>query len=365
MKENIKKIWIVAAGSGGHIFPGLAIARELKARVPDLEIVFFGTKDRLEEKIIPKYSYPIVFLRAKQWKGRGILDRVFSIWELIKSTFQVWKLIPVEKPNALISVGGYVSMPLGLACWLRRVPLFLVEPNIRAGIANKILSRMAMRAFTVQGSDALQKFHCPTEDTGNPVLGYFKVNPIRKEAKNLLILGGSQGARILCHVGLNAFSRLKNRGLVLNLILQSGDKNLEDALEIKKNLKLGEECQILPFMDDMASKLEWADVVIARAGAMTLSELSLAQVPSILVPFPQAADDHQRVNARMLVQGGAALMVDEKEKDFEKKLEDQIFSLLGVSDSFERRSAIAQQLATFARPGADKKIASEILSGLC
>lgn len=357
-------IWIVAAGTGGHIFPGIAIAKEIKEKIPQAEITFFGTKDRLEEKLIPKNGFPITFLQAKQWKGKGWLDRLASLWSLVKSTFSVWKLIPEKKPMALISVGGYVSMPLGIACWLRRVPLFLVEPNIRAGISNCVLSRLAVKAFTVKGSDALKKFYCPTLETGNPVLGKFTANPIRKEAKNLLILGGSQGARVLCHVGLNAFSRLVNRGVQLNLILQSGEKNLEDALEVKKSLKLDAHCEVLPFIHDIANKLEWADIVVARAGAMTLTELSLTQIPSILVPFPHAADDHQRVNAALWAEAGAAILVDEKEKEFEKKLEDQIYLLAFAKNSYEHRKKMSQNLGAFARPDATQKIVSEILTHL-
>ena len=183
-----KKIWIVAAGTGGHIFPGLAIAKKMQEIAPQTRITFIGTKDRLEEKIVPKHGFEIKFLTAKQWKGKGVLARLSSLMALIKSTYLVWKMIPKEKPTALISVGGYVSMPVGIACWLRSKPIFLLEPNIRAGIANCVLSRFARRAFTVMGSDALKKFHCPTEESGNPVLGSFNVNPIRTEAKNLLIL---------------------------------------------------------------------------------------------------------------------------------------------------------------------------------
>jgi UDP-N-acetylglucosamine--N-acetylmuramyl-(pentapeptide) pyrophosphoryl-undecaprenol N-acetylglucosamine transferase len=196
------------------------------------------------------------------------------------------------------------------------------------------------------------------------VLGHFEANPIRKEAKNLLILGGSQGARVLCHVGLDAFTRLKNRGMNIQIFLQSGDKNLEDALELKKTLKLGDECEVSSFVDDMPQKLQWADVVIARAGAMTLTELSLTRVPNILVPYPHAADDHQRVNARLLASAGAALLVDEKEKDFEKKLEDQLFLLVGAPNSYEHRKKISENLGSFARPDAAQKIVSEIFAQL-
>jgi len=359
-----KNIWIVAAGTGGHIFPGLAVARKIQDLEPSARITFFGTKDRLEEKIVPRHGFEIKFLSAKQWKGRGLWDRVSSIFSLVRSTYNIWRLIPQERPTALISVGGYVSMPVGLACWLKSVPIFLLEPNIRAGISNCVLSRFARKAFTVAGSDALTKFHCPTEETGNPVWGVFKANTIRHEAKNLLILGGSQGARILCHVGLNAFSRLKNRGVELNLFLQSGDKNLEDAMELKKSLKLGDDCEVSAFVEDMPKRLEWADVVIARAGAMTLTELSLTQIPSILVPFPQAADDHQRVNARLWAVAGAAVLVDEKEKDFEKKLEDELHQLIGAANSYEHRKKMSENLGSFARPNAAQKIVSEILAEL-
>jgi UDP-N-acetylglucosamine--N-acetylmuramyl-(pentapeptide) pyrophosphoryl-undecaprenol N-acetylglucosamine transferase len=361
-KQN--KIWIVAAGTGGHIFPGIAIAKELKIRHSSLEVEFFGTKDRLEEKLIPKHGFAITFLNAKQWKGKGFLYRFASLLALFESLFLIFKKIAKDKPQCLISVGGYVSMPVGLACWLRGIPLFLVEPNIRAGISNKILSQFALKAFTIPGSDALEKFKCPTLDTGNPVMGSFELNPLRKEAQNILILGGSQGAKVLCLVGLRVFKRLQEKGFSFRLLLQSGEKNLEESLQLKKDLGLRDECDVQPFFHDVPQKLAWADLVIARAGAMTLTELSLSCVPSILVPFPAAADDHQRVNARILESAGAVRVVDEKEKDFECLLESSLIQLLSSPESHSERSFLAKNMYKFARPQATQRIVSEILNSL-
>ena len=362
--KNKNKIWIVAAGTGGHIFPGVALAKEFKLRDPNLEIEFFGTKDRLEEKLIPKHGFPITFLKAKQWKGKNFLHRIGSVAALFESLVLLFKKTVKEKPLCLISVGGYVSMPVGLACWLRGIPVFLVEPNIRAGISNKILSQFAYKAFTIPGSDALQKFKCSTLDTGNPVMGRVELNPIRKEAQNILILGGSQGAKILCSVGLKVFKRLQEKGFSFRLLLQSGEKNLEESLTLKKQLGLGDECEVQPFFHDVPEKLKWADVIIARAGAMTLTELSLTCVPSILVPFPAAADDHQRVNARILESDGAVRVVDEKEKDFENLLEINLIELLSSSQGHNARSLLAKNMNKFARPQATQRIASEILNSL-
>jgi len=362
--KNRNKIWIVAAGTGGHIFPGIAIAKELKAKHPSLEIEFFGTKDRLEEKLVPKHGFAITFLNAKQWKGKSFLHRFASIFALFESLVLLFKKAADEKPLCLISVGGYVSMPVGLACWLRGIPLFLVEPNIRAGISNKILSQFALKAFTIPGSDALGNFKCQTLDTGNPVMGSFELNYLRKEAKNILILGGSQGARILCSVGLKVFKSLKEKGFHFNLLLQSGEKNLEESIEIKKQLGLGDECTVQPFFHDVPEKLLWADIVIARAGAMTLTELSLSCVPSILVPFPAAADDHQRVNARILEKAGAVRVIDEKENDFESLLEINLIQLLSSPESHRERTVLAKNMNKFARPQATQRIVSEILNSL-
>jgi len=360
--ESAKKIWIVAAGTGGHIFPGLSIAAEIKKREARTQILFFGTKDRLEEKIIPKHGHQIQFLNAKQWKGRGLVTRVEALWALLKSCVFVFKLINKDRPDFLISIGGYVSMPVGLACWLRNVPLYLVEPNICAGIANRLLSYFAVKAFTIPGSDALDKFFCKTYDTGNPVLGDFTATEIRREAKKLLILGGSQGARILCHIGLSVFSRLKARGVKCELLLQSGDKNLEDANEIKKSLKLGDDCEIRPFIENVSRELSLADVVIARAGAMTITELTLTQVPTIFVPFPAAADDHQRVNAKVLLDAGAARMVDEKQKGFEQNLENELYELMAGEKSYEKRLFLSNGMKSLARPHSAQLIVDKIFS---
>ena len=256
-----------------------------------------------------------------------------------------------------------VAMPMGLACWILGIPIFLVEPNIRAGMANKILSQFAEKAFSVPESDARIKFKCTTLETGNPVVGKFSANEIRKTAQNILVLGGSQGARILCDVTLRIFSKLITHGFRGKLLLQSGEKNLEDAMQLKQTLKLGAECEVAPFILDMAAKLAWADVVIARAGAMTLTEVALAQVPSLLIPFPSAADDHQRVNAKILADRNAAIVVEEKDKAFEANLEQALWSLVNAS-SYSHRKILAQHLGRFAKPQAAREIVSEILISL-
>jgi UDP-N-acetylglucosamine--N-acetylmuramyl-(pentapeptide) pyrophosphoryl-undecaprenol N-acetylglucosamine transferase len=364
-KEKKSKFWVVAAGTGGHIFPGLSVAKELEKQNPQLEAIFFGTRDRLEDKIIPKHGYPLIHLKAKQWKGRGILERIRSLWNVLKTTCFIWKLAKEQKPKFLLSVGGYVSVPVALGAIFRRVPYFILEPNIKAGIANKLLSRFAKKAFCAPASDALKLFSCPVLDTGNPVLGSFEVNPIRSEAKRILVLGGSQGARILCHVTLKLFSELKKRHSQCEMFLQSGEKNLEDSMEIFKSLNLDESCEIKPFIEDVSEKLIWADLVIARAGAMTLTELALTHMPAVLVPYPFAADDHQRVNAKILADAGAAYLMDEKDKDFELKLLELVEGALFSEDSHKIRLSLSQSMEGFSGPNAAQKIASEIFQTLC
>jgi UDP-N-acetylglucosamine--N-acetylmuramyl-(pentapeptide) pyrophosphoryl-undecaprenol N-acetylglucosamine transferase len=175
MKVAGKKrtLWFVAAGTGGHIFPGLRIAEYLESVDPQFEFLFFGSQRRLESEIVPKHGRKIYFLKASPWKGKGIVSRVMALVDLTVGFFQaLWQSFKMS-PDALVSVGGYVSLPVALAMVLRRKKIFLIEPNIRAGISNRLISRFANIAYTTPGSDAEKVFHCPVKDFGNPVRASF------------------------------------------------------------------------------------------------------------------------------------------------------------------------------------------------
>ncbi len=359
-----KSIWVVAAGTGGHIFPGLTLVEELKRQDPSLEFLFFGTHNRLEARLVPAHHHRIFFLQASPWKGKGLVARLSGLGDLAVGMLQVLMLLLKGRPRALISIGGYVSVPVALPCILFRVPFFIHEPNICSGMANRWLSYFARKAFTAPGSDALKKLKCEVHDAGNPVRSDIKAVTLRSEAKKILVLGGSQGALSLCRASLEALREMKHAGFKGELMLQSGEKNFEQSLEWQKEFEVDDVSTVVPFINKVSQALQDHDVVVARAGAMTLAELSIAGLPTILVPFPYAADDHQRVNARLLQESGAALVADEMDSGFLEKLTDQMRSLAIGDSNFEKRKSLNQELLKWARPDAARDIAQKILASL-
>jgi UDP-N-acetylglucosamine--N-acetylmuramyl-(pentapeptide) pyrophosphoryl-undecaprenol N-acetylglucosamine transferase len=359
----VNKVWVVAAGTGGHIFPGLSIAAKLKKLDPTIRVEFFGTQDRLEAKIIPDHGYPIRFLKAGRWKGRGFVGRLTGLFSLLLGFFQVLVILRKEsKPRFLLSVGGYVSFPLALACALFRVPVFILEPNIRAGLANRMVSKWAKSAFCAAGSDALTEFSCRTQDLGTPVREDLKVLEIRPQVKNLLLLGGSQGAKLLNETVLKAYAALKLEEKGISLLLQAGEAHRAPADEFKTKLGLGESVKILSFIKDMSEVLSQSDLVIARAGAMTVAELARVGMPSIFVPFPFAADDHQRKNAELLDKDQAAWMIDQRDPEFYSKLETRLRRLCLSEDSYEIRKKTSANFLNWSRPEAALEISQTLLS---
>lgn len=364
MSSTSKLYWIVAAGTGGHIFPGLSVADEIKKREPESKFLFFGTRERLEAKLVPQHGYPIFFLNAKQWKGRGPLSRVLALLSLVRGIGQVWGQILSERPRCLISVGGYVSVPTALACRFFGVPLFIIEPNIRAGLANRLLSRVARAAFCPPGADAVQLFKCSTSDAGNPVRGEIKLQAPSDEVKKILVLGGSQGALALCDVAVTLMDKLRVTHPKLVMTLQTGEKNLSATQAKVHAVKLENTLHVVPFIASVAQAFEAHQIVIARAGAMTLAELAIAALPTILVPFPFAADDHQRFNARLLERDAAVLLVDEKEPDFAGNLERKLLSLIEGPGAGPRRRELGKSFQKWARPHAGVDIVDKILKKL-
>jgi UDP-N-acetylglucosamine--N-acetylmuramyl-(pentapeptide) pyrophosphoryl-undecaprenol N-acetylglucosamine transferase len=355
------RIWFVAAGTGGHIFPGIAIAREIQALRPDAEFLFFGTRDRLEARLVPEAGFPIRFLSAGRWKGTGVLGRLAGLVQVAAGFFQVLRLVLRGRPNCLVSVGGYVSVPTALACLLARVPFYIVEPNVRAGLANRLLSRFARRAFSVPGGDALRVLRCPVVDAGSPVRGGLKPVEIRPEVKRVLVFGGSQGALALCEAGLRLARDLDFAGRGLELLLQSGEKNYEASQKKAAELGVQAAVKVVSFLSDVPGTLDASDVVIARAGANSVAELAIAGLPTVFVPFPHAADDHQRVNAEILRQVGAALLVDEREAEFQARLEGAVRELSFETGHVERRRRLSGAFRTFGRPHAARDIARVLL----
>lgn len=363
-KSKKQKVWIVAAGTGGHIFPGITLAHELKKTNPHLDFLFFGTRDRLEARLIPEAGFAIHFLRASQWKGRAILARFQTLFDLGVGFFQVLTLaLKTERPVCLIGVGGYVSVPVSLVAVLLRVPFFIVEPNICAGISNRLLSRFARLAFTVPGADAFKKFRTQVIDAGNPTRPGLSPIAIKPQVTRILVLGGSQGAARLTHAMLAVCRELPLEQHSIWVTIQSGDKNFEEALSLHKTMGLGKNVNVLPFISDVPSEIMLSDLVVSRAGAMSVAEFCVAGIPAIFVPFPFAADDHQKKNAALLQNDGAARMVLEGDA-FEERLGKEVRELCVGPNQEKLRRTLGEKMKTWGRPNATQTIAQKIMGQL-
>jgi UDP-N-acetylglucosamine--N-acetylmuramyl-(pentapeptide) pyrophosphoryl-undecaprenol N-acetylglucosamine transferase len=309
----VKTILIMAGGTGGHIFPGLAVAEEMRAAGWD--VVWMGARGGMEERLVPPRGYRTAWIRARAARGKGLLQKLllpanllFSFWE------SAWHLRRL-RPDVVLGLGGYVAFPGGMMASLFNRPLALHEQNAIAGLANRVLSGVSDKVM-VAFPDALRN----AEWTGNPVraeIAAITSPPDRFQGRagplRLLVVGGSLGAQALNEAMPRALALLSPRPEVVH---QSGEKHL-DALK-KHYQEAGVKGELIAFIDDMAQRYATADLVICRAGAVTIAELSAGGMASILVPFPFAVDDHQTANARFLADAGAALLVPQKELTAQK-----------------------------------------------
>lgn len=357
--------WFVAAGTGGHIFPGLAVAGEIsRSSGGDPSFLFWGDKSRLEAKLIPQAGYPIQFIRVEQWKGRSLLRRLFALTLLAFSLLRVLIESFRQRPAALVSVGGYVSVAVALVARLRKIPVFLIEPNSVSGVANVLVSKWAHVAFTSPVFPAQKKLRCPVVTTGNPVRAGLPVIAVRSEVKKILVLGGSQGALRLSKCSVLTAIELKSLGLNFFWTIQVGEKNFAEIVDLVRRSGVDAFVNVVPFIKDMSAVYAETDVLISRAGATTLAELAVVGLPSVLVPYPHAADDHQRVNARALADVGAARMVEEEGEDFEKKLSATLRDLCASDSGLAKRTSLHLKVRDFARAEATADIAQRILKHL-
>jgi UDP-N-acetylglucosamine--N-acetylmuramyl-(pentapeptide) pyrophosphoryl-undecaprenol N-acetylglucosamine transferase len=304
----VKTILIMAGGTGGHIFPGLAVAAQMRAAGWD--VVWMGNRGGMEERLVPPHGHRTAWIRARAARGKGLLAKLLLPANLLLSFWESARHILRIKPDVVLGLGGYVAFPGGMMASLLNRPLALHEQNAIAGLANRVLSKVADKVM-VAFPGALKG----GEWTGNPVradIASLDLPEKRFEDRSgplrLLVVGGSLGAQALNEALPKAVSLLKERPLVVH---QSGEKHL-DALK-SNYAKAGVQGELLAFIDDMAGRYAAADLVICRAGAVTVAELSAGGMASVLVPFPHAVDDHQTANARFLADQGAAILLPQTE----------------------------------------------------
>ncbi len=351
-------VLIVAGGTGGHIFPALAVARALQER--DVQVIWLGTRKGLEADIIPQQGIQLELIRVSGLRRKGIGSWLLAPFRLSVALFDSLKIVRRLRPEVVLGMGGFVSGPGGLAAWLLRRPLVIHEQNAVAGLTNRILA-----LFAQEIAEAFPNSFPPgvkTHRTGNPVRLEI-VNlpdpeqrlPDRKGPLRLLVLGGSQGALVL--------NRMVPRAVALlaedcrpEIRHQSGAATCDVARSEYKTA--GVEANIEAFIDNMAEAYEWADLVICRAGALTISELTAAGVGAILIPYPAAVDDHQTRNAEHLTRVGAALMMPEATLSAEQ-LADEILACTNHREFVLERAKMVRKLAL---PGATDALAELCLN---
>lgn len=307
---------IAAGGTGGHVFPGVAIAMEIRKSRPGVRVVFAGTSRGIEERIVPPLGWKLIIVNSTKIKGKSGFGKLVSLMRTPFSIMNSIGIIRSEKPALIVSVGGYAAGPLSLAAWFLGVPVVLLEPNAVPGLTNRVLGRFAKMVFIAFDGASAYFNSKKIVKTGTPIRKEI-LNSRRREIMTddkftIFLFGGSQGARRLNESMVDAVKKLADYRDRIRVFHQTGRR--ENIDEIKASYAAsGIDARVFDFTDRIWECYAKADFVIARAGASTVSELAALSLPSVLVPYPHAADDHQRANAEELVHVGGALMIRDDE----------------------------------------------------
>lgn len=362
--ENQLRIMISGGGTGGHIFPALSIANEIKRRNPDAEILFIGAENRMEMEKVPAAGYRIIGLPVSGFDRKNLLNNFGVAFKLMKSMYLANDILKKFKPHIVIGVGGYVSGPILKAAQKKKIPTLIQEQNSYAGVTNKLLAK-EVNAICV-AYEGMESFF-PKEKiilTGNPVRRNLLLCPVSKEdarrafgldadKKTVLIVGGSLGARTINESVSESVGRIT--GSDIQVIWQTGKTYNETAKEILRG-KDAVNISQSAFIANMDTAYKAADLVISRAGASSISELQILGKPSILVPSPNVAEDHQTKNAMALVKNNAAVMV--KDADCKESLADKMFEIIENDGLLDTLSANIQNMAL---GNADEKIVDKVI----
>ena len=314
-----KNIIITAGGTGGHIFPALAVADALANQ--GANITWIGTKNSMEEKIVNN-KYPIFFIKSFGIRGKGIKRKIVFPFQLLSSVISAQKIINDKKADLIIGFGGYVSGPTCLAGKIKNTPVIIHEQNAKIGFTNKILAKFVNKVCFAFEINNLSKLFTKKQQEKFKIIG----NPVRKniielnnenknfskDNLNILVLGGSQGSRAINNLIPDIIIKAKNENINLNIIHQAGKKLLQETNELYIQRNINNE-NVKPFINDMDKAYKWADIVICRAGALTVSEVAIAGIVGIFIPLPNAVDNHQYYNAMALVDTKSAICFNQSE----------------------------------------------------
>ncbi len=342
---------MAGGGTGGHVFPALAVAAALRRRDSRAEILFVGTARGLESRVVPEAGFELRTLPVRGWKGAGFFAKLRSLASLPGSMWLSRRIIREFRPNVVFGAGGYAAGPAVLQAALARRPTVVFEPNAEPGLTNRLLAPFVTRA-AVTFEEAAQRFGAKAVRTGSPVRKEFLCVPPCKPSPpyTILIFGGSRGALQFNCAVQDALRPLRASGLPLRFIHQTGKDDLESVQRSYRELEM--EAEVRPFFDTMAECFSKASLVVCRSGAGAVAELTATGRASILVPFPHATDQHQLRNAEALVRAGAAKLVEQREATG-ARLASEILGLLQQPEELERMAAAAHSLAV---PDAADKI---------
>ncbi|MFT4179833.1 MAG: undecaprenyldiphospho-muramoylpentapeptide beta-N-acetylglucosaminyltransferase [Thermomonas sp.] len=343
----------MAGGTGGHIFPGLAVAQVLRER--GVDVYWLGADGGMETRLVPQHGISIDTIAVKGVRGKGITTLLGAPLRILRAVRAAAQVLLTQRPDAVVSFGGFAAGPGGIAARLAGIPLLVHEQNRAAGMTNKALAKVAKQVLVGFPQTFAKEVH-----VGNPVRAQIAQVPepdqrelMHEGPLRLLVLGGSQGARALNNAVPQALAAL---ALPVDVLHQAGEKMLIDAR--KAYADAGVQARVEPFIADMAQAYAWADIVVCRAGALTLAELCAVGVGSVLVPFPQAVDDHQTRNAEYLVERGAALLLPQGD-DLVARLQPVLAELAATPS---RRLAMAMAARSLARADAAARVADAVLA---
>jgi UDP-N-acetylglucosamine--N-acetylmuramyl-(pentapeptide) pyrophosphoryl-undecaprenol N-acetylglucosamine transferase len=338
---------VAGGGTGGHLYPGIAVAREILTRRPDARVTFAGTARGIEARVIPREGFELDVIRSGGLKGKSLADRARGVGLLPVSALDAWRLLSRRRPGLVIGVGGYSSGPVVAVAAARGIPTLLLEQNAVPGLTNRLLARV-VRAAAVTYEQTLSYFGGKGFVAGNPVRAEFLrtdgegTDRAPDQALRVLIFGGSQGAHAINVAAVEAAEKLAASPRPLAVTHQTGERDL--AMVREGYERAGLAARVEPFLYEMDREMKAADLVVSRAGATTLAEITAAGKPSVLVPLPTATDDHQRRNAEVLAGAGAAEVIDQRDLSG-NRLAVRILALAADPEGRRRMAAAARALA--------------------
>jgi UDP-N-acetylglucosamine--N-acetylmuramyl-(pentapeptide) pyrophosphoryl-undecaprenol N-acetylglucosamine transferase len=363
MTSDALRVVIAGGGTGGHLYPGIAVARELLTRQPDAQITFAGTAQGIEARVVPREGFALDVIRSSGLKGKRSADRLRGVGRVPLGLLDAWRVVSTRRPHLVIGVGGYSSGPIVLVAALRGVPSMLLEQNAIPGLTNRLLARF-VRAAAVNFEQTKTFFRDKAFVAGNPIREEFiRGNRASTEAGayertssvRVLVFGGSQGAHAINVAMVEAAPVLAASGVLARLTHQTGERDVEMARAAYR--AAGIPADVEPFFFDMGRRIHEADLIVCRAGATTLAEITAAGKAAILIPLPTATDDHQRKNAEALASGGAADVLLQPAASGDVLAQ----RIVALASDAPRRTSMAAAARSFARPDAARTIVDRAL----